>query len=228
MYGEGKGGFRMFVGVVQCYELITIIYFIKSDILMKISFRLRELIVRLKKILSRVGCFLRQKTLLCHVPSDISIGLIISFLYFSFAFPIIILTFTLGKPFANVHEYFSFSVVLLFLIPSFYVCLSSVAQLRKIWINYPKMNAVSWAFISTILIPITFYTIYLASGPIDGCIINAQHTYDVLYFSYVSFTTVGFGDLQPIGICKGIAVVEAVTGYLLLGVLVSAIYRVLG
>lgn len=72
------------------------------------------------------------------------------------------------------------------------------------------------------VVPFLFAAVYGSFGYYDLCIVGARNAADVLYFSYVTFTTVGFGDLHPTGICRGVAVAEAVTGYILLGLFVSA------
>jgi len=45
-------------------------------------------------------------------------------------------------------------------------------------------------------------------------------TNDCLYFSTVTFTTLGYGDFRPIGKARRIAMIEAVSGYLYLGITV--------
>ena len=45
--------------------------------------------------------------------------------------------------------------------------------------------------------------------------------YSCIYFSVVTFTTLGYGDLQPTGLARPMAAMEALTGYLILGILVS-------
>lgn len=58
---------------------------------------------------------------------------------------------------------------------------------------------------------------------LDDCIKGAEVWQDVLYFSYVSFTTVGFGDLAPINACRYISIIEATTGYIALGIFVGIV-----
>lgn len=72
------------------------------------------------------------------------------------------------------------------------------------------------------VVPFLFAAVYGAFGYVGHCVKGATGPTDLLYFSYVTFTTVGFGDLQPIGMCRAIAVAEAVTGYILLGLFVAA------
>lgn len=72
------------------------------------------------------------------------------------------------------------------------------------------------------VVPFLFAAVYGSFGYYDLCIVGAKGAMDALYFSYVTFTTVGFGDLRPVGTCRGLAVAEAITGYVLLGLFVAA------
>lgn len=45
---------------------------------------------------------------------------------------------------------------------------------------------------------------------------TAQHLFDVIYFSAVTFTTVGYGDLAPVGPIRFLSGTEALTGFVLL------------
>jgi len=50
----------------------------------------------------------------------------------------------------------------------------------------------------------------------------AGQRYALAYFSYVTLTTLGYGDIQPVSaLARGLAVVEALTGVLFLAVLIS-------
>ncbi|WP_170479569.1 ion channel [Ruegeria arenilitoris] len=72
------------------------------------------------------------------------------------------------------------------------------------------------------VVPFLFAAVYGSFGYYDLCVVGAGGPADVLYFSYVTFTTVGFGDLRPAGLCRALAVTEAITGYILLGLFVAA------
>lgn len=72
------------------------------------------------------------------------------------------------------------------------------------------------------VVPFLFAAVYGAFGYNDLCVLGADGPADILYFSYVTFTTVGYGDMAPTGLCRGLAVAEAVTGYILLGLFVAA------
>ncbi len=51
--------------------------------------------------------------------------------------------------------------------------------------------------------------------------VKVQDAFDFIYFSFVSFTTVGYGDLIPTGVCKAISVVEGMSNFLFMGIFIS-------
>ena len=52
--------------------------------------------------------------------------------------------------------------------------------------------------------------------PCGSLVPAARHLFDVIYFSAITFTTVGFGDLAPIGPIRFLSGTEALTGFVLL------------
>jgi hypothetical protein len=52
------------------------------------------------------------------------------------------------------------------------------------------------------------------SGPIRG------DFWQALYFSVITFTSVGYGDIQPIGITRAFASIEALLGIFLISLFV--------
>lgn len=50
---------------------------------------------------------------------------------------------------------------------------------------------------------------------------------DALYFSIVTSTTLGYGDFIPLGPGRPLAAIQALTGYTILGILVSTGFRVI-
>jgi hypothetical protein len=57
----------------------------------------------------------------------------------------------------------------------------------------------------------------LLSWPLAGSIgPSATHVFDVVYFSAMTFTTVGYGDLSPLGPVRFLCGTEALTGFVLL------------
>lgn len=71
--------------------------------------------------------------------------------------------------------------------------------------------------------PLIFSLLYAAAEIQGKCILGLESLWEALYFSYVSFTTLGYGDLQPVGICRAFAALEAVVGYISLGGFVGAV-----
>lgn len=80
------------------------------------------------------------------------------------------------------------------------------------------------ALMNVALLLIAFGTLYQRIGITDTTKPDNPVTTDFwecLYFSLVTFTTLGYGDLQPHGLARVLAVIEAFGGYLVLGVLAS-------
>ncbi|SDE12327.1 potassium channel family protein [Ruegeria marina] len=99
--------------------------------------------------------------------------------------------------------------------------------LMQLWtyvvrIGQPKHQVVLMGISFIQSVPFLYAAVYSSFGYSDSCVLGADRSSEFLYFSYVTFTTVGYGDLQPVGMCRGLAVAEAVTGYILLGLFVSA------
>jgi len=57
----------------------------------------------------------------------------------------------------------------------------------------------------------------LVQWPACGSILPpARHLFDIIYFSATTFTTVGFGDLAPVGPIRFLSGTEALTGFVLI------------
>lgn len=77
----------------------------------------------------------------------------------------------------------------------------------------------------TVIVPVTFAHLYLVAEVSTACLTAEGSGIGTLYFSYVTLTTLGYGDIQPLGLCRVPAVIEAVLGYVLLGLLVVTAHR---
>jgi hypothetical protein len=50
---------------------------------------------------------------------------------------------------------------------------------------------------------------------------------DAIYFSVVTWTTLGYGDLQPQGRCRFVAATEALAGNIFLGIFIALLFMFL-
>ena len=76
------------------------------------------------------------------------------------------------------------------------------------------------------LLLVAFAAIYASLGIEDtsgsGGPTKTRAFVDCLYYSVVTFTTLGYGDFQPFGAARVMAALQAFTGYLVLGILASS------
>ena len=136
------------------------------------------------------------------------------------------------------------AITILFLLPS------AVAIIMGSWIAYFKTLVVflvplslyrmkigmdehkfahgfAWYMFSIIFLIICFAYIYSSGGLInsDGDIVTDAQT--LVYFSIVTWTTLGYGDLQPVESIRIWAATEALVGYLYMAVLAGIIIHML-
>ena len=60
-------------------------------------------------------------------------------------------------------------------------------------------------------------------GIVDDSGNSVTDTFTCIYFSIVTFTTLGYGDLHPVGTARAIAAAEALLGYLCMGLLIGVV-----
>ena len=96
--------------------------------------------------------------------------------------------------------------------------------LRKI-LTFP----VQTLLISMFVIPVNFAYLYLRieNNSEVGCITNSEWFGDTLYFSYTTFTTLGYGDFAPLGICKYLTSIEALLGLMTVGAIPGVLIALL-
>ncbi len=78
--------------------------------------------------------------------------------------------------------------------------------------------------VNLVLLLLAFAAVYQRVGIIDNTGSQAMVTHDWLssiYYSVVTFTTLGYGDFYPQSYGRAMAAMEAFTGYVILGILVS-------
>lgn len=77
------------------------------------------------------------------------------------------------------------------------------------------------------IVPFLFSLVFNFLERFDGqCLrgVETREFIEPLYFSYVTWTSLGYGDLSPIGFCRTVAVSESVIGYLFMAVLAARFY----
>ncbi len=80
------------------------------------------------------------------------------------------------------------------------------------------------------LLVLAFAAMYQKLGIIDNTTEGSPtiHVFSTcIYYSVVTFTTLGYGDFYPVGIGRILAAMESFTGYIILGVLASTAASVL-
>jgi hypothetical protein len=78
-----------------------------------------------------------------------------------------------------------------------------------------------WAFAYQLLVLNAPGAIHFENGPVD---VLSQQPSDLIYFSFVTLTTVGYGDVHPVNrAARSLAVAEALVGQLYLAILIAAL-----
>jgi potassium channel LctB len=87
----------------------------------------------------------------------------------------------------------------------------SFAAILVVWITLVFFFGLAYYFLSS-------GNTYLHYNPAQGAV---QGIFNHVYFSFITATTTGFGDIIPMGYFKVIAIVEVIFGFLLLAVVTS-------
>ena len=80
--------------------------------------------------------------------------------------------------------------------------------------------------LDVVLLILAFATMYQRLGIINTTVEGSPVTHNFvtsIYYAIVTFTTLGYGDFQPTPDARPIAALQAITGYLVLGVLASVV-----
>ena len=157
-------------------------------------------------------------------------GLLISFLLFGGVWMGLIAIIPQGLP----RDVVTCGIGVLFSGAFLYLLLSRLRNLYagrgRFWME-AAMAAANLAFLLCAFAVI--YKVYGASEGTDAASFVADTTvspeakvnsfWEALYYSVVTFTTLGYGDLQPRGVMRFMACLETFVGYLVLGILASAV-----
>jgi hypothetical protein len=107
------------------------------------------------------------------------------------------------------------------------VCVAFVSQFLVIFAAVRSRpasvgGALVGMFLAMLVLLFIYADIYLASGlVVDASATPLASRSDALYFSIVTWTTLGYGDLVPTGICRLVAASEALVGNIYLGIFIA-------
>lgn len=111
------------------------------------------------------------------------------------------------------------SVVIVPLLLVIVLLVESVLRRGGAW-SSPKVPLVL-VFLTIFLIMYTFATIYFVNGLLTDGSGDPITFGDTFYFSGQIFTTMGSGAIEPTGVAEGIVLFEAISGYMVLGLLAA-------
>lgn len=106
-----------------------------------------------------------------------------------------------------------------------------IMRLRSL-LAHPERRLLELALLALNLgiLILTFAWIHSEVGLMDVSGPAPRPTHDLgaaIYFSIVTSTTLGYGDFIPLGPGRPVAAIQAVTGYLILGILVSSGFQII-
>lgn len=123
-------------------------------------------------------------------------------------------------------ETFQIYILTIFLIGISYVAVEYMTQ----WLIYKYLTKPIYPVIRLLMlmlflyiiftIPLAFAEHYEFIAESRDCISKTDHI-DFTYFSFTTFTTLGYGDHAPIGHCREIAVAEAMIGITTMPILIA-------
>lgn len=89
-----------------------------------------------------------------------------------------------------------------------------------------KIENISWKAIllTPIVIILVFSLAYYFTtnySPLNGLSISSPSYFDSLYFTIVTFSSLGYGDITPLGFSRLFATIEVILGLIFMGILIS-------
>ena len=102
-----------------------------------------------------------------------------------------------------------------------------ISRIKSLFMGNGRFwTEIALATVNVALLLVAFAAIYASLGIEDvsgsGGPVKTWSFVDCLYYSVVTFTTLGYGDFQPFGAARVMAALQAFTGYLVLGILASS------
>ena len=108
-----------------------------------------------------------------------------------------------------------------------------VTRVRRLFMHHSRWyKEIAFAMANLGLLLIAFAYVYQKVGIVDAAGPDAPHqTHDFgncLYFSVITFTTVGYGDFRPMGaVARAMAGLQGLLGYVVLALLASTVTTVI-
>lgn len=124
----------------------------------------------------------------------------------------------------------SVNMVQAILILTWGICFFSYVVVRTPFRSGMKSNAarlLADTILSSAYFVCAFSLIYSVLGINWSSVVEPDRAFDILdnlYFSAVTFSTLGYGDIQPVRASQGYAAIEAILGNLHLGMIVGATF----
>jgi hypothetical protein len=171
--------------------------------------RLFDLIVRILVILAAVYVTADNKR---HLLVGMSLGI-----------PSLVLVLVSYRTENHILGWFTYGILVLLYLYIIRLMLFQIFYAKVITVNTIGFALCTYILIGTVWV--LFYTPVVAMDPYAFSVPileegEAFHT--LIYFSYVTLTTLGYGDISPVSnIARNLAVLEALTGTLFLAVLIS-------
>lgn len=79
------------------------------------------------------------------------------------------------------------------------------------------------AIANMVLLLVAFGAVYARFGIVEASTGEQVHDFGLsVYYSVVTFTTLGYGDFEPRGVIRFMAALQALTGYVILGIIASS------
>jgi hypothetical protein len=88
-----------------------------------------------------------------------------------------------------------------------------------------KIGTIIGAVTAFLIVIFSYAGLYRHFGLVNAGGATTQDAFDCLYFSLVTFTTLGYGDFLPIADARFIAASEALVGYVLMAALIAIFAR---